>query len=205
MNYQIWLWARAVERIIVVAFGGISLILGWNLFKSGILRQQQAEFSKAGFSIKMLNVGPGVFFALFGAAILVTALSKPVQFAAPPPSLPDNDAIGVNRSSYYGGQSPKRLDRQDFQDLNTLRIFVNGGALRDEEKKAVADSFKRLLDLERAAAFTAYPSMKDRFDSISQRFSVNPSSLSSLPPKDQQDFRSVQSLLQDTSMTGASQ
>lgn len=36
-------WERAIERLLIVLFGGVSLILGWHLFKTGILKQQQAS------------------------------------------------------------------------------------------------------------------------------------------------------------------
>ena len=40
---QVLYWARALERLLAVTFSGVSLVLGWNLFRVGILSDQQAQ------------------------------------------------------------------------------------------------------------------------------------------------------------------
>ena len=37
---QVLYWARALERLLAVTFSGVSLVLGWNLFRVGILSEQ---------------------------------------------------------------------------------------------------------------------------------------------------------------------
>jgi hypothetical protein len=71
--------ARSLERLLADAMFGVSLILGWNLFRVGVLKDQTAELSGKGWKVRLQRVGPGVFFALFGAVGLVVALQKPLQ------------------------------------------------------------------------------------------------------------------------------
>jgi hypothetical protein len=65
-NSQIVLWGRTVERLLTVGFSGLSIVLGWSLFKARLLRDQTAEFTSKSWTIRLERVGPGIFFALFG-------------------------------------------------------------------------------------------------------------------------------------------
>ena len=63
---------RAVERIVAVVIGGLSVYLGYRLFLH-IPEQKEGEGKidlPGGISIFVTRVGPGVFFALFGAVIV---------------------------------------------------------------------------------------------------------------------------------------
>ena len=63
---------RALERILAVVIAGISIYLGYRLFlKLPDKTDSEGKFILPGnISIYISRVGPGVFFALFGAAIL---------------------------------------------------------------------------------------------------------------------------------------
>lgn len=65
---------RAFERILIVMFSGISVILGWHLFKIGVVDQQSASLSGKGYKFTLQKVGPGVFFSLFGSVVMSIAL-----------------------------------------------------------------------------------------------------------------------------------
>jgi len=73
---------RALERIIVVIIGGLSVYLGYRLFlhvpsqKDG---QGKISFP-GGISIIVNRVGPGVFFALFGAGVVALSLYHGVVY-----------------------------------------------------------------------------------------------------------------------------
>src|SRR4051812_22590218 len=68
---------RALERLIIVLIGGASLWMGWQLFlRLQTELDQKAELAYKNLSFKLERVGPGVFFALFGAAILGIAIYK---------------------------------------------------------------------------------------------------------------------------------
>jgi len=60
-----------IWRIAVLLCGTISIILGYKLFKLGFTSQDgklEAVIGKK--KIKVSNVAPGIFFALFGASII---------------------------------------------------------------------------------------------------------------------------------------
>ena len=73
---------RSLERIIAVLIGGLSMYLGYRLFLN--MREQpdsEGHFSlPGGISIYLTRVGPGVFFALFGAIVIALSLYTTVTF-----------------------------------------------------------------------------------------------------------------------------
>tara|TARA_R110001606_G_scaffold347860_1_gene497253 strand:+ start:86 stop:655 length:570 start_codon:yes stop_codon:yes gene_type:complete len=108
---------RAVERILIISFAGISIILGWHLFKIGVLTAQKAEFSGKGFTAKLLNVGPGVFFSLFGSTVLSVALVNGLNIKQTD-TQSDGEEITVEYQ-YLNAQSKFRF-RDLTRSINTL-------------------------------------------------------------------------------------
>lgn len=78
---DLWIlgWGRVLERILIVGFAGLSMILGWNLFVRGVVLDQEAEGQFKDWKLALRKVGPGTFFALFGAVVLATSLLRPLQ------------------------------------------------------------------------------------------------------------------------------
>ena len=71
---------RMIERLIVVCGGVISIFLGYRLFAMTTL----PDLASGTFKTKILQItlskaAPGIFFALFGAAILIVSLSEPIK------------------------------------------------------------------------------------------------------------------------------
>lgn len=78
---NIFFW-RSVERLIALLIGAGSIYLGYRLFAS--MREFTADGEgkvelPGGVSIYVSRVGPGVFFALFGAAIVAFGILSPAQ------------------------------------------------------------------------------------------------------------------------------
>jgi len=72
---------RAVERILAVVIGGLCIWLGQRLFLS-IPEQKEGEGRvefPGGLSVYVARVGPGVFFALFGAVVVGTSFYRGVE------------------------------------------------------------------------------------------------------------------------------
>lgn len=72
---------RGTERLFIVLAAFASITYGWNLFKTRILISQKAEFSAGDWTIKFASVGPGIFFALFGAYVLHVAVTNTFKLA----------------------------------------------------------------------------------------------------------------------------
>ncbi|MGJ4789508.1 hypothetical protein EHQ52_15365 [Leptospira koniambonensis] len=66
---------RGIERLII-AFGGIFFgYLGYRLFMKGITTtKSDLKFESVGLNIVFSGTGPGLFFMIFGAIILITSL-----------------------------------------------------------------------------------------------------------------------------------
>jgi hypothetical protein len=76
---------RALERMLVVGAGILSIYVGYKLFA---LLPDRAESQgrlklPGGFEFFATRVGPGVFFALFGAGLIGYSASRPVSYSAP--------------------------------------------------------------------------------------------------------------------------
>ncbi len=74
------LWARAAERIVAIMAGALSIYLGYRLFIQvpSLAHESDGTLTLPGMEIVLTQVGPGVFFALFGAVVLW--LSMRTQF-----------------------------------------------------------------------------------------------------------------------------
>ena len=72
---------RAIERILAVAIGGLCIYLGHRLFLQ-IPAQKEGEGKvefPGGISVYVARVGPGVFFALFGAALVAVSFYRGID------------------------------------------------------------------------------------------------------------------------------
>jgi hypothetical protein len=73
---------RVIERVLAVVIGGLSIFLGYRLFIK--LPEQKDSSGKVilpgDISIFFSRVGPGVFFSLFGAAVVVVSLQHGLEF-----------------------------------------------------------------------------------------------------------------------------
>src|SRR5919109_2048771 len=69
---------RVIERVLAVIIGGMSIYLGYRLFIK-VPRQKDSSgkvMLPGDVSIFFSRIGPGVFFSLFGAAVVVVSLQQ---------------------------------------------------------------------------------------------------------------------------------
>ncbi|HEU0273436.1 MAG TPA: hypothetical protein VFQ83_02790 [Candidatus Udaeobacter sp.] len=119
---------RMVERILGVLIGGVLIYCGYRLFLSLASSRGRdrgsGEFSFGGGNkIKLSKVGPGVFFALFGAALIVFSLVKPVSLTISPRSAkatpaPKPGVVAVSEFKFVGAVSVPETD----EDRRRMRI-----------------------------------------------------------------------------------
>jgi hypothetical protein len=108
---------RAIERILAVIIGGICIYLGYSLFLHiPELKEGEGTFKlPGGISILITRVGPGVFFALFGAGIVALALYRSVVYRTE----------GPEGSQMYGGLTPQHTARGgESLDRDRLRLVL---------------------------------------------------------------------------------
>lgn len=75
---SILLVARATERVLIILVGGLCISFGWRLFSKRLAQDGEAELAHDKTRLRLRRIGPGVFFALFGASLLAFSLAKPV-------------------------------------------------------------------------------------------------------------------------------
>ena len=69
--------ARATERILLVLVGALAVYLGYSLFRHipSVNKSEGKLALPGGVSIFLTRIGPGVFFAFFGIAVIGSAWS----------------------------------------------------------------------------------------------------------------------------------
>ncbi len=74
---------RIVERVIVVLIGSLSIYLGYRLFHAvKAPGESVAEVKLPGdVTVMLCRIGPGVFFALFGTAVVTASLQHSVRLS----------------------------------------------------------------------------------------------------------------------------
>ena len=108
-------YARGIERLLEASSGLVAIFLGWNLFKVGIVTDQAAEFGMATVKLSLHKVGPGAFFALFGAVILLYGIISPLKTTDGDPGHPGQTSYAVSADGQL---------RLDARALNTAILIV---------------------------------------------------------------------------------
>ena len=137
MNVDPLFLGRIIERILVVIFGGLSLVLGWRLFMVGVVDPQIAEIKFKDWKVSLRQVGPGSVFAALGIAVMGFALSRPLEISegTRAGSLPAAVGVTENRTVSYMG-TPEDL-RHWVRVLNTFaRLDI--GRLQQDSASATA-------------------------------------------------------------------
>ncbi len=96
---------RFIERLAAVLIGGMSIFLGYRLFHDvPEAHDSSGKLEAISASIVLTHVGPGVFFALFGAVAIGLSLFRPLQLTQGTADRP------VGSYSYVGSAMPKSQD-----------------------------------------------------------------------------------------------
>ena len=109
----------------------LCLFLGYRLFVAYAADVTKAEITGKGFKFKAERVGPGIFFAAFGAAVLVYSLISPVHIS----------------QDYFGGSAPTTgANGNGSLSTSTGQAFNYAGAV-DVGGDAVSVAKQRLQSL----------------------------------------------------------
>lgn len=116
---------REIERIIVVVIGGISIYLGYRLFlKLPNLDSEGKITFPWDISILLSRVGPGVFFALFGAAVVIFSLYRTIEYSELKPS-------AAPQATAASGENPMVTHSLEFTGLGSNLTAGDIQALED--------------------------------------------------------------------------
>lgn len=140
-------FARAAERLMLVLAGMLAVWLGYRLFAQmpAVDKSEGRLKLPGGVSIHLTRTGPGLFFALFGAAIIGYSVTRPFDLkipaeiaatrpgaaeaasgrsiqlsgfgpATPGPQAADTETI-LARLNFYFGEQAQHLDRPAQDEL----------------------------------------------------------------------------------------
>lgn len=190
--------ARSLERLLADSMFGVSLILGWNLFRVGVLKDQTAELSGKGWKVRLQRVGPGVFFALFGAVGLVVALQKPLQETIThTDSSKDSNQEGQNSSSQtYNYMGPGNSELSEYVTaLTTVEYLgIRDDGTHSAEKDALLKA-KPILERRRVAMLRNIYPKYDWYLSIKKS---GPVQLNRLSPDDRKNYDEMEEIVNRT-------
>lgn len=170
---NILVFGRVLERVLITLFAGGSMFLGWHLFAAGIDKMQKAELTHKAWSVKLERVGPGIFFALFGATLLALGLITPLSTMRHDSSGPVADQSGSSAGQiefrYVEDQQAMALSLS--QSINTIERHFERLEDEDRERKrlerplSVLQSFRNELVADRfgRAALETYTANETLF------------------------------------------
>lgn len=183
--------ARCIERILTTLFGGMSIFLGWNLFRVGIVDPQAGKLSGLGVGVTLQRVGPGVFFALFGSGILVVSLSRPATLRhdaspagnVPPGGVPGNvdaPAQAQAEPSCTAVELKYALEQNGTYDLKVAKaigslVSWNESAKTEQPPPHVTDSIDALRAFRERMAVAKFG--KDRYEAYTRHVNAEPGTL----------------------------
>jgi hypothetical protein len=116
---------RVVERVLIVLICGASLGFGWNLFREGIVKDQQAEFSKGQWKVALKQVGPGVFFALFACVGLVFAVTSPLTLGKTPDPREKGHAVPLAAGVVANYDAPEGIDAATADEIKAINTLTS--------------------------------------------------------------------------------
>ena len=164
--------ARAFERILIVAFAGCSLFLGFRLFRITAENAGQLSAEGQGWTIRMAQVGPGVFFAFFGAAVLIFALwQAPTETIGPDERRIVRGSISIPSSA----TSP----RDAVRAFNTLALVIDGPAAAGDKERSRAKQALSVLEPVKASLVDQVlgPNQYNEWTILNGRRTTDPSGL----------------------------
>lgn len=110
--------ARSIERCSIVGAGLASIWMGYKLFRSVYISDQQAEFKWKDLAVQFHKVGPGSFFALFGAAVLISSYFTGL-------SIEDIRTFGKNGTIESDTHRVKYAESNELPALNGSLVAIN--------------------------------------------------------------------------------
>jgi hypothetical protein len=154
---------RVLERLLVVLFAGLSVYLGYRLFlQIPDFRDSKGEVKlpSMNLSVTFSRVGPGIFFAIFGVAVLVASYVHEVTVELPLQSQGTGTEAkakakvggkyqGANPTAEEQEESVRRsVVAQTIRSLNGLQTVVSKQRLNTEgHALTIHDSKLVLMEL----------------------------------------------------------
>lgn len=175
---EIAILGRVLERLLIVLLSGASLYFGYRLFSIVAAAKSDGEAELQGFKIRLTRVGPGVFFALFGATVLTFSVVTRMEIGSAKEG--EADVIYWGQSAVRGDDSLVRSTETPLAGANTLLSLIDQRGLArkqdgDADRLATARKLINVLmqqTLDQRFGAGAY----DRYKTLQAACSADPSS-----------------------------
>ena len=151
----------AFQRILSILIGGMLVYFGYRLFLSLPGKRGRdggsGEFALGRASkVKLSKVGPGVFFAIFGAGLIAYSFAKPMKVNIPR-ATPSIVALNRALASVNASERPE-LERavtkakvslmetlwaEDWGELKDFRVWLAKGGTAPDKTQSAVDYFQR--------------------------------------------------------------
>lgn len=129
---------HSFERIVAVLLGGLAVYYGFRLFLVlPIETQSDGKIRLPGMSVVLAKAGPGLFFAAFGALVILTSLVRPVKvvtsdvdYSGVTPAVPLAAASrqAAPQGTRPGAEQDVARVRLAVQSINCMQRLANAGA-----------------------------------------------------------------------------
>jgi hypothetical protein len=155
---------RATERILLVLVGALAIYLGYLLFRNipNAPRTARGEGKielPGGVSIFLTRIGPGVFFALFGIAVVGYSVTKPIQFGIPAVPAAGSTTV-VSGGVTYSGAAQRELAALSSAPASPVAgpepeivVAKLNGVYEEAQKRLNTPAAAELADMVRAAKY----------------------------------------------------
>lgn len=135
--------SRAIERCLIVVAAVACLCWGYRLFMTVTSNVSNAYAEGLGYKIRLDGIGPGIFFAIIGAGILINSIINSVSIENTPTEDRKSVITSIHTTTYRGGQEDVRGEFPDhFKAINTLVDIGN----RRKSWQEFSDMDKLLID-----------------------------------------------------------
>lgn len=206
-DLQILFWARSIERLLIVVFSGMSLVLGWNLFRVGVLDPQAAELSTKSWKIKLQRVGPGAFFALFAVVGFIYSVAHPLNWNAKE-YLPAADSGRVSEVQESKGSMMSKGDadvsalrEREITAINTIEKVAIPKSMpgsSSREREALQEALEQLQMRRDQLLFETFGPAARQYKALGDKALGDPSALAHLSKDERKNYEKLQALRTDT-------
>ena len=196
---------RGIERLIIVSAAFVAIWQGFRLFSTIVSDNGSFEGSLGEWKIKLQRIAPGVFFAGFGAIVLLLSVSSPFSYRVIEPEVPKPQTEGpIQTSGSYISGYPSTNERTKAQklilDLTTVTGFLSLPdmlkQLSTDDQSIVGDAIIRLRQHRLALVDVAYDDgWSHKYTRYFEQFRTTEAAKSALSNEEYEVFQAIHSSL----------
>lgn len=137
---------NGIQHIITIGVGLMAVYLGYRLFLE-LPRRREGESKldlPGGVSVMLSRIGPGIFFALFGAGMIVYSVTKPIEITDIAEKMATADgATTAKRSRTLSGlgqqETGEAVNPAAAIDRTSVIVRLNGIAVEAKANQSGSD------------------------------------------------------------------